>query len=380
MHDNTGDNQHHRHTNWWPWLLLVVVLALWTRDALPRLVHGPEGNRPLIPRGDLADDEQSTIELFRESSRSVVYVNPLIEQRIYLSPARYTTEFQPAGHGSGVLWDEDGHIVTNFHVINGADGYSVTLGDGSVYDAELVGYAAHKDLAVLKINEPIDSPRPIPVGTSTDLLVGQKVFAIGNPYGLDFTLTTGIVSALNRQITSLTGVTIHNVIQTDAAINPGNSGGPLLDSSGRLIGINTAIYSPSGTNTGIGFAVPVAVVKDVVPQLIDHGSYTRPGLGVEIADGRPNGVEGCIVKVVRTGSSAENAGLRPPRIVGRKRVFDIITAIEEHPTRTFDELYHALDDFKVGDTVRVHVERGPIRARERQKYVAEVTLQAISSF
>ena len=188
----------------------------------------------------------------------------------------------PQGTGSGFVWDQDGHIVTNFHVVQEGDRANVTLNDGSTYPATIVGTTPDKDIAVLKIDAPPQKLLPLPIGQSSNLKVGQKVLAIGNPFGLDQTLTTGVISGLGREIKSVSGRPIHDVIQTDASINPGNSGGPLLDSSGRLIGINTAIYSPSGANAGIGFAVPVDTVNQIVPQLMKFGKITRPGLGISI--------------------------------------------------------------------------------------------------
>jgi S1-C subfamily serine protease len=262
----------------WPllWLLLIGAFLVWwfgllkfggdaagEANAVPRVV---------TPRGDLAAEEKATIELFREASKSVVYIRTIALRRDVFTLNVYEI---PEGTGSGFIWDEQGHIVTNYHVIRTASAAHVTLADNSTYNAQLVGVEPAKDLAVLQIDAPKRLLRPIPIGTSRDLLVGQTVFAIGNPFGLDQTLTTGIISALNREIQSVTRQPIQGVIQTDAAINPGNSGGPLLDSAGRLIGVNTAIYSPSGAYAGIGFAIPVDTVNQVVPQLIQQGRNAR---------------------------------------------------------------------------------------------------------
>jgi S1-C subfamily serine protease len=228
-----------------------------------------DGERAVTPRGDLAADEKATIELYSQSRRSVVHITTLAVRGDRLS---MNVQKVPEGTGSGLIWDDAGHVVTNYHVIQHADDAIVTLSDQSSWRAKLVGAHPDRDVAVLQIDAPKDRLRPIPVGRSDDLQVGQKVFAIGNPFGLDQTLTTGVISALNREIESVTKRTIPGVIQTDAAINPGNSGGPLLDSSGRLIGVNTAIYSPSGGGSvGIGFAIPVDEVRRVVPQLIRTG-------------------------------------------------------------------------------------------------------------
>src|SRR5688572_20773324 len=224
--------------------------------------------RAITPRGDLSSDEQSTIELFKRTSPSVVHVTSVDVRRGRLSLNMFEI---PQGTGSGFIWDSEGHVVTNFHVIQNGSRAEVTLNDNTVWRASIVGTAPDKDVAVLKIDAPRDKLTKIMVGVSNNLQVGQKVFAIGNPFGLDQTLTTGVISGLGREIQSVTKRPIQGVIQTDAAINPGNSGGPLLDSAGRLIGVNTAIYSPSGAYAGIGFAVPVDIVNRIVPQLVSHG-------------------------------------------------------------------------------------------------------------
>ena len=258
--------------------LAVVLLTLFLHSFLyhyfPDALHpdyftgkDKENTEPRVvqARGNLAEDEKSTIELFENSRDSVVFITT--RQRVMDAWTRNIFSV-PSGNGSGFIWDDHGHIVTNFHVIKGASEATVRLADGRDYKASLVGASPAHDIAVLKIGIGFQRPAPVPLGTSHDLRVGQKVFAIGNPFGLDWTLTTGIVSALDRSLPSGDGRTIDNLIQTDAAINPGNSGGPLLDSAGRLIGINTAIYSPSGASAGIGFAVPVDTVNRVVPQVI----------------------------------------------------------------------------------------------------------------
>ncbi len=254
--------------------LLTLAYLLLTPDGLR---YGWEAEpRTVAPRGDLAADEQSTIELFQRASPSVVYITTLARQR---HPWTRNVLQVPKGTGSGFIWDDRGHIVTNWHVLEGASAARVRLSDQSVYNAVLVGGSADHDLAVLKIRAPFRSLVPVPLGTSRDLQVGQKVFAIGNPFGLDQTLTTGIISALNRTLSGVGERPIERMIQTDAAINPGNSGGPLLDSAGRLIGVNTAIYSPSGAYAGIGFAVPVDTVNQVVPRLIANSRYANARFG-----------------------------------------------------------------------------------------------------
>jgi S1-C subfamily serine protease len=283
----------------------------------------------------------------------------------------------PQGTGSGFIWDSAGYIVTNFHVIQTAQAAQVTLEDHSTWDAHLVGYEADKDLAVLKIDAPAERLRPLSIGTSNDLLVGQKVYAIGNPFGLDQTLTTGIISALDRQIASVTGRAIRGVIQTDAAINPGNSGGPLLDSAGRLIGVNTAIYGETGANVGIGFAVPVDTVNQVVPQLVSYGKVVRPGLGVAVARdalAQRLGVKGVLIIEVTSDGGAAQAGLRPTRRdqAGRLVLGDVILAIDCKPVTNRDELAERMESYKVGDKVRVTVDR------DGRQVEADVVLTAVS--
>lgn len=306
-------------------------------------------------------------------AHNVVYITTLARARDLFSLNLFEI---PQGTGSGFVWDEDGHIITNFHVIQGASSARVTLADNSTWDAQLVGMAPDQDLAMLSIKAPRSQLQPIPVGTSTDLQVGQKAFAIGNPFGLDQTLTTGIISALGREITAVTGRTIAGVIQTDAAINPGNSGGPLLDSAGRLIGVNTAIYSPSGASVGIGFAVPVDTVNRVVPQLIRHGRVIRPGLGARIADdatARRLGLSGVLLIEVSQGSAAAAAGLRGTRRndEGRLVLGDIIVGVETAPVTSINDLANALDQYKVGDTVTVAI------LRDNARLTVPVTLREL---
>ena len=270
----------------------------------------------------------------------------------------------PRGTGTGFVWDQAGHIVTNFHVIQEGSGARVTLLDQSTWPARLVGAFPDRDLAVLKIDAPRDKLPPIPIGTSRDLLVGQRVYAIGNPFGLDQTLTTGIVSALNREIESFNSRTIRGVVQTDAAINPGNSGGPLLDSAGRLIGVNTQIASPSGASAGIGFAIPADEVNRVVPRLIRDGRITRPALGISPASDNvqralrlPEGV--ALVQVSPNGPAAK-AGLVP---FSRARdgsivAGDIIVAINDEPVASLDDMLTLLEKRQPGDQVTLSVSRG----------------------
>jgi S1-C subfamily serine protease len=330
------------------------------RRLRPAAALAPVEPRPVVARGDLAADEKATIELFERTSPSVVYVTNLALRRDFFGLNVFEI---PQGTGSGFVWDDAGHVVTNFHVIQGAQKAEVTLADQSRLDAQLVGVEPDKDVAVLKVNAPVGRLPAIALGASRDLRVGQKVFAIGNPFGLDQTLTTGVISALNRRIQSVTGRPIQGMIQTDAAINPGNSGGPLLDSAGRLIGVNTAIYSPGGSGfIGIGFAVPVDTVNQIVPQLIAHGRVVRPGLGVVLASdaqAQRLGLEGALVVDVRAGSAAERAGIRPTARdeLGRIVLGDVIVAVHGEPVRGADDLRDALERRKVGDRVTVTVER-----------------------
>ena len=315
---------------------------------------------------DLRSEERANIELFRQVSPSVVYITSLTRQRDF-----FTMNIReiPSGTGSGFLWTDDGHVVTNYHVVQGAQIFQVTSADQSTWEAELVGTAPDKDLAVLKIAAPRNSLRPLAVGTSDDLQVGQFVYAIGNPFGLDQTLTTGIISALGREIESPARIPVRDVIQTDAAINPGNSGGPLLDSRGRLIGVNTAIFSPSGASAGIGFAIPVATVRWVVPELIEHGRIVRATLGVELMTAqrvvRGLDFEGALITRVTPGSGAARAGLQGVRRdrSGRLVIGDIIIAIDGQPISTQADVLLALDRRSAGETVTVRF----MRDREEQE-------------
>lgn len=312
----------------------------------------------LPPRG-LNDAEKSTIDLFERATPSVVYITTTNIQRSYSS--RNAMEI-PRGSGSGFIWDYNGHIITNYHVIKGADRATVTLADQSTYSAKLIGAAPTKDLAVLKIEAPNGKLNPIPKGKSYNLQVGQFVFAIGNPFGLDQTLTTGIISALGREINSTGGAPIKGAIQTDAAINPGNSGGPLLDSSGRLIGVNTAIFSPSGASAGIGFSIPVDVVKWVIPDLIKYGKLQRPSLGIESASARITsqlGINGVLVINVLEDGAAERAGIQPTYrdSQGRLRLGDIIKAVNDEKISNTNDLLLMLENYKVNQKIIMTVER-----------------------
>ena len=343
-------------------ILSATAAVLWYLNQ-PRNLHDPEAEpRPVIARGSLAEDEQNTIGLFEATSASVVYITSIELRRNLFSLNVYEI---PQGTGSGIIWDRDGRIVTNYHVIEDANRLEVTLADHSAWKATVVGVSPDKDLAVLQISAPADNLNPIMIGESENLRVGQKVFAIGNPFGLDQTMTTGIVSALGREIQSVSGRTIQGVIQTDAAINPGNSGGPLLDSAGRLIGINTAIYSPSGASAGIGFAVPVNIVNRVVPELIKFGRAVKPGLGVTIANNQIAGrlgVKGVLLINIQPDSAAEKAGLRGTRRIGNEIVLgDIIESVNNITISSFDDLRNQFDRYRVGDEVILGIIRDDTR-------------------
>ncbi len=309
---------------------------------------------------DLQRFEQATVELFRRTSPSVVFITSVATRRDFFT---FSLRRIPRGSGSGFVWDRNGHIVTNYHVIEGASAARVTLSDQTTWDARLVGAAPDKDLAVLRIEAPRDKLIPLDISYEEELEVGQYVIAIGNPFGLDHTLTTGVISALGREIDSRTQIPIRDVIQTDAAINPGNSGGPLIDSRGKLVGVNTAIFSPSGAYAGIGFAIPAATVRWVVADLIKHGRIIRPGLGVDLASAqlaRQLGIEGALILNVHPGGAAERAGLRSTGRTQRGELVlgDIITAVGAEKVRSSHDLLLALEPYRNGDKVTLKVRRG----------------------
>jgi len=333
--------------------LLPVVRTTWLEpEAEPRVITA---------RGDLAPSETATIELFKSARDGVVFITTAESVRDLWSRRVYRQE---RGSGSGFFWDDRGHVVTNNHVIEGASSATIRLADGRSLPARLVGRAPAYDLAVLRI-EASDLPPPLPVGESETLEVGQGVLAIGNPFGLDWTLTTGIVSALDRELPAARGRAIRGLIQTDAAINPGNSGGPLLDSAGRLVGVNTAIFSPSGASAGIGFAVPVDTVNRVVPQLIERGRYAPPSTGV-IYDARVNelaraqGIEGVLVLGIEPGSPAADAELVPARLTEGGRIVpgDIVVSVAGRPVESIGDYLEVLDGYDAGDRVVLGLRRG----------------------
>ena len=353
---------------------LACAIGGWTVASAQRSALTGPASRPVTPRGSLLPTEQATVDLFEKARTSVVYISTQTQVM-----DRWTRNVfnVPRGTGSGFIWDANGHIVTNRHVVAGASAARVRLSDGRDLDASLVGVSAAHDLAVLKVR--LSSlPAALPLGSSADLRVGQSTFAIGNPFGLDWTLTTGIVSALDRSLPTEDGRSlIEHLIQTDAAINPGNSGGPLLDSAGRLIGVNTVIYSPSGASAGVGFAIPVDTVNRVVPQLIASGRYVRPALGIEIDDGlnqlitRRLDVAGVVILRTSPGSAASAAGLRGTRSRdGAIVVGDIILAVNGQAIESVARLQSRLDDYDVGETVKLTV------LRDKQRIDIPVRLQA----
>lgn len=322
----------------------------------------------------LSQEELDTINVFENARRSVVYITNTALRRDFWSLNTFEV---PQGSGSGFIWDNRGHIVTNFHVIYKADSIQVILDDQSRHEAKVIGLDPDHDLAVLQVSNRKKTFIPIARGNSTNLRVGQRVLAIGNPFGLDHTLTTGVVSALGRTIKSINERTIERVIQTDAAINPGNSGGPLLDSAGRLIGVNTQIISPSGAFAGIGFAVPVNTINRIVPQLIKFGKVIRPGLGISlIPDSVVErwGIKGLVIARIEPGGPASRAKLQSAREIqgGRIRLGDIITKVEGEAVRRIDDLATILDRHKVGDRIKVHIRR------QGKAQSVSLTLQAMN--
>ncbi len=372
--------------------LLVFSLVSWRVATAARVDDGPEirgaglaSNGPDAPHAaasahwpaapdesELTEAERKTIEIFRRASPGVVHVT-----NVARVATRRSFEDSVQGAGSGFVWDGAGHVVTNYHVVHASDALYVRFaGDPTSYRARVVNSAPHQDLAVLELVErPAHELEPIALGRSAGLQVGQHVYAIGNPFGLDQTLSSGLISGLGREIRSLTQHKIKNVIQTDAAINPGNSGGPLLDSRGRLIGVNTAIYTLSGAYNGIGFAVPVDTVRRIVEEILESGRVVRPGLGVKLlsdAEAQGRRLRGVGIAEVTSNSAAERAGLRSASMSGGGRLsIDEIVEVDEQPIRTARDLYDALDGRAVGDAVRLRVRRG------ESVFDATVRLQAL---
>lgn len=309
----------------------------------------------------LLEVENKTIDIYRKATPSTVNVS-----NIKLARNSFYGDVEvPQGAGSGWVWDDKGHIVTNYHVVHGGNSFVVTFyNDSKQYKANLVGTAPEKDIAVLKLQEMPKKLVPISVGGSKELQVGQSTFAIGSPFGLDHTLTTGVVSALGRQIEGFGGVKINDMIQTDAAINMGNSGGPLLNSFGELIGMNTMIFSTTGSSAGLGFAVPIDTIKVIVPQIVQHGRVIRPGLGIAIV---PDSMKkrimrsdsGIIISYVDEKGSAAKAGLKgmTQDNFGRIYIGDIILKIDGKDVNGLDDIYQILETKKIGDTILVDYKR-----------------------
>lgn len=317
-------------------------------------------SRVVVARGDLASDEQSTIDIFRENTDSVVYIST--SERFLNVYTNSVTEV-PSGTGTGFIWDENGHIVTNHHVIKGNKTANVRLSNQKMYVADVIGSSPRHDLAVLRLRKPDATPRPLQIGQSENLLVGQKVFAIGNPFGLDKTMTTGIISALGRSLDEGTGG-LDDLIQTDAAINPGNSGGPLLDSAGRLIGVNVAIYSPSGASAGIGFSIPVDTVNRVVPNLIENGRYLRLIVGISSNDTvnemleEERAIKGLLILRVVEGSPADRAGLIPTVVrSGDVLLGDVIRKVDGEEINKMGDLLDVLETKTLNQVVTLEVLR-----------------------
>lgn len=355
------------------WLVLGIVLAWLVLPFFQRIPGSSPIAEPLkvTPAAAFTNQEERTISVFETASPSVVYITTT--DKVLDFWTRNVSE-RPSGTGTGFVWDKNGHIVTNYHVVEGYKTAKVRLSDQRIFDVDVVGASPRHDLAVLKMRETKEVPPPVQIGTSSELKVGQTVLAIGNPFGLDHTLTTGVVSALGRSIDGegSTNTTMEDLIQTDAAINPGNSGGPLLDSSGRVIGVNVAIYSPSGASAGIGFAIPVDTVNRVVPQLVQNGRYIRPVLGITMNDevtGRVVdrlGVQGVLVLEVAPDSPAQKSGLKGTTVKANDELIlgDIIQAIDGKLVTNTSELTAAMDKYKLNDTVKVQFLRDGVNQQE----------------
>jgi S1-C subfamily serine protease len=335
---------------------VAIVIALFGTVSWPvQLLPATAAPRAVEPRVRLSEAERATIAMFEAIAPSVVQV---VVRSASANP--FAEEEGRVSSGTGFVWDEAGHVVTNDHVVQSAGAVAVRFASGEVVQAKVVGLAQNYDLAVLKIQAAKKLPPPIPLGSSADLKVGQSAFAIGNPFGLDQSLTSGIISALKRRLPTSGGREIANVIQTDAAVNPGNSGGPLLDSAGRLIGVTTAILSPSGSNAGIGFAIPADTVNRIVPELIDSGRVPTPGIGIVAASeavATRLGVDGLVVVETAPGSPARRAGLRGVDFV-RGLIGDVILEVDGKTVRRLSDLTDGVEQAGVGNSVRLSVKRG----------------------
>jgi S1-C subfamily serine protease len=359
-----------------PLVAVAICAGLLIWRMWPRNSSGLDPNakpRPVDARGPLLELETTNIDIYERAAPSVVYVENLLTTRKDFSLNQLKV---PQGTGSGFIWDDDGHIVTNYHVVDGANAARVTLSDRSVYDVTQVWGYKDKDIAVLSIRAPRDKLKKIKIGTSHDLKVGQLAYAIGNPFGLSHTMTNGIISALGREVESSNGHVIHGAVQTSAPINPGNSGGPLLDSGGRLIGMTTAIISPSGASAGIGFAIPVDEINDIVPQLISNGKVVRPRLGVQIAEdqlARQQAIDkGALILKVLPDSAAAKAGLQGTSLdkSGQLHLGDVIVAIDGKAINEGKDLFAVLERYHPGDAITLTI----LRDAKRQE--VKVTLQA----
>jgi S1-C subfamily serine protease len=335
-------------------VVLILATAFFFQPYIDRIFFSGTP-RPVEPRGSLAEAERTAVEIFERVSPSVVHV---VARTV--APGVNGLDEEGVQSGTGFIWDTSRHVVTNSHVVAGTSDVAVRLASGDIGQAKPVGVAESYDLAVLRLGGMQQLPQAITLGTSADLKVGQWAFAVGNPFGLDLSLTTGVVSALKRRLPTSAGREIGNVIQTDAAINPGNSGGPLLDSAGRLIGVNTAIYSPSGANAGIGFAIPVDTVNRVVPELIRNGRVPTPGIGIVAANevvAARLGAEGVVVVRTIPGSPAERAGLQGVDLKSGT-LGDVIVAVDGHPVHNFSDLTDQLEQIGVGKTAELSIKRG----------------------
>ena len=343
-----------------------------SNSSSPTNVTAPANNPvPTLSPGSRTEDERNTIAVFQKAAKACVFVT---QRQVVMDYLGGVAHDEPAGSGSGFLWDTEGHVVTNFHVVADAQRLTVTLHDQQTFVAKVVGVEPRKDIAVLQIDVPKEVLVPIErYPGALELQVGQKAVAIGNPFGLDQTLTTGVISALGRQVEGIGGVKIREMIQTDAAINPGNSGGPLLDSTGRLIGMNTMIFSRSGTSAGIGFAVPAQTISRIVPQLIKSGHVEQVGLGIEIDPQQRIehrlSLQGLVVLGTIAGSSAEKAGIQGlERTMRGIKLGDILVAVDEKPVQSYDDLYALLDGRHPGERVKVKL------MREHKLVEVELTL------
>jgi S1-C subfamily serine protease len=351
-------------------LALALLALIAAQPYIERLVFAANTPRTVEARGSLSEFEHSTITVFERVSPSVVQV---VARASSTEPFTQDSSGRAAS-GTGFIWDGAGHVVTNDHVVQGAQQLAVRLATGQVAQAELVGVAPNYDLAVIRIKDARRLPPPVSVGSSADLKVGQLALAIGNPFGLDQSLTTGIISALKRRLPTNSGREIANVIQTDAAINPGNSGGPLLDSAGRVVGVTTAILSPSGTNAGIGFAIPVDIVNRIVPQLIRDGRVPTPGIGIIAADeavATRLGVEGIVIVQVAPGSPAARAGLQGVD-TSNGRLGDVITEVNGKAVQRVSDLTDLIEQIGVGNSIEMTV------LRDGQKRKVQIDIADIS--